>query len=191
MTTPPNTAQPDSLGGTRMQPPPETLQVPLRFGGHNFDAHCYNAIGCRVIYDNHDFSPWADQEDSDTLVSPAPGDPANYREAWGRVLYIVMRNFPKPAQVRWKSLDGEQHEAAIDFSAIFKDELIWHRVPKHDMAHFYEGPYATDPNIYLEVNDRTINVYMDALIPTKTEQIQGNEHSTARTDMFLVWTRRY
>ena len=191
MTTPPNTAQPDSLGGTRMQPPPETLQVPLRFGGHNFDAHCYNAIGCRVIYDNHDFSPWAGQEDPDELVSPAPKPDENYQQSWGLASYIGIRNFPPPAQVRWKSLDGHTHVAEVDIAAIFENELIWHKVPKHDMAHFFEGPYASDPSIHLEINDRTISVYIYDLIPTKSEQIPGNKYSTARTDMFLVWTRTY
>ena len=191
MTTPPNSAQPDSLGGTRMQPPPETLQVPLRFAGHNFETYCYNTVGCRVSYDNHNFSPWPGQQDPDSLISPAPDDLKTYRKSWGRSLYIGVRNFPAPAEVRWKSLDGRAHQAHVDIEAIFQDQLIWHKVPKNDMAHFFEGPYATDPNIFLEINNNAINVYIEALIPTKTAQIPGNMLSTARTDMFLVWTRTY
>ena len=185
MTTPPNTAHPDLLGGTRMQPPPETLQVPLRFAGHNFAAHCYNTLACSVIYDRHEFTRWLNDKPS------GPPKTGNYQDSWGFASYIGIRNFPPPDEVRWTSRDGHELEATVDIAAIFKDELIWHKVPKHDMAHFFEGPYANDPSIHLEINDRTISAYIYDLIPTKTEQIPGNRISTARTDMFLVWTRSY
>jgi hypothetical protein len=93
--------------------------------------------------------------------------------------------------VRWKSLDGAQHEAKVDMAAIFKDGLIWHKVPKSDMADFYRGPVAGAPSIFLEVNDHTVNVYMKMLVPTRTEQIPGNKYSFGRNDLFLVWTRAY
>ena len=88
-------------------------------------------------------------------------------------------------------MDGVQHKASIDMAAIFKDELIWHKVPKADMADFYRGPVAGAPSIFLEVDDHTINVYSRMFIPTRTEQIPGNKYSNARDDLFLVWTRTY
>jgi hypothetical protein len=93
--------------------------------------------------------------------------------------------------VTWKSLDGVAHEAKVDMAALFKEGLIWHNVPKTDMANFYEGPVAGSPHIYLEVNNRTINVYMNMPIPTKTEQIPGNKYSYSRDDYFLAWTHIY
>ena len=169
----------------RIQPPPETLAVPLRFGRHNFEAHCYSTLSCKVVYDNFEFTPYY----IDT-PAPAPSSP-NYRATWNNASYIGIDNFPAPADVQWKSLDGVPHEAKVDMAAIFKDQLIWHKVPKSDMADFYHGPVAGAPNIFLEVNDRTINVYMEMLIPTKTEQIPGNKYSNGRDDLFLVWTRTY
>ena len=192
MTTSPSEApvQNDALGGKRMQPPPETLAVPLRFGGHGFEAHCYNTFGCQVDYADVRQVGLSHTDDPDGYRSPAP--PSNdYKDHWGPASHIGIRNFPPPAQVRWKSLDGAQHEASVDVAALFKDELIWHKVPKEDMFKFFEGPYAGDPSIYLEVNDRTINIYTRMLVPTLTEQIPGNKHSSARTDLFLVWTRVY
>lgn len=166
------------------QPPAPTHEVPLRFIRHNFAPHCYNAIGCRIVYDGR-AHPIDEAPDK---VWPPP--PADRNTAWGSIEGPI-RNFPPPAEVTWKSLDGVPHEAKVDMAAIFKEGLIWHNVPKADMADFYRGEWAGDPNIHLEVDDRTINVYMTMLIPTKTEQIPGNKLSDARTDLFLVWTHTY
>ncbi|MEO8810231.1 MAG: hypothetical protein ABI386_08300 [Rhodanobacter sp.] len=168
-----------------IQPPPETLAVPLRFGSHNFGAHCYNTIGCQVIYNGR-----YQQEDSPDKVAPPPPSPDDRNRAWNSV-EIDIDNFPPPAQVRWKSLDGVQHEAKVDMAAIFTDQLAWHKVPKADMADFYKGPVAGAPSIFLEVNDRTISVYARMFIPTRTEQIPGNKDSDFRNDLFLVWTQSY
>lgn len=169
----------------RIQPPPETLAVPLRFANHNFAAHCYNTIGCQVIYNGR-----YQQEDSADEIAPPPPS-ANYRKEFWDSVEIDIHNFPPPAVVRWKSLDGMQHDAKVDIAAIFRDQLIWHRVPKADMADFFRGPVAGDPSIFLEVNDNTINVYTKMFIPTRIEQVPGNVHSSFRNDLFLVWTRTY
>jgi hypothetical protein len=167
----------------KIQPPPETLAVPLRFGRHNFASHCYNTIGCTLIYNGR-----YQREDGPDRVTPPP--PEDLSRAWNSV-EIGIDNFPPPAEIRWKSLDGVQHEAKVDMAAIFKSELIWHKVPKADMADFYRGPVAGSPDIFLEVNDRTVNVYMKMLVPTRTEQVPGNKYSFGRDDLFLVWTRAY
>jgi hypothetical protein len=103
----------------------------------------------------------------------------------------AIRNFPPPAEVKWTSKDGAAHEASVDFDKIFKDRLIWHNVPKAEMADFCSGPYAGSPDILLEVNDHTVNVYMTMLIPTKTAQIPGNKYGFHRNDVLLAWTHTY
>ncbi|MEW9625561.1 hypothetical protein [Rhodanobacter geophilus] len=168
-----------------IQPPPETLAVPLRFARHNFEAFCYSTLSCRVIYNDHDFT-----RDAADKPSPPPPSP-DYKSAWPGVLYVGIDNFPAPAKVQWTSLDGVRHATEVDLAKVFKDQLIWHKVPKSDMADFYSGSVAGEPNIYLEVKDRTINVYMEMLIPTKSEQIPGNKLSYGRDDLFLVWTHIY
>jgi len=170
----------------QIERPAQTDAVPLKFDSHNFDAYCYNATGCRVFYNNHNFSPYAGDKDPDTLVSAAPRS-ADYRDHL-RATYVGVNNFPPPVEVRWKSLDGVAHETEVDITSIFKDELILHRVPASDLP---ENAYVGPPDIILEVNDRTINVFMKAFVPTKTPQILGNERSTARTDLILAWSRTY
>jgi hypothetical protein len=90
-------------------------------------------------------------------------------------------------------LDGVVHEADVDIGTIFKDELVRYLVPNDEIREgAFPGPGpATDPSIFLEVNDRTINVFTKAFIPTRTEQIPGNKLSDARTDLILVWTHTY
>jgi len=161
---------------------------PLKFKRHDFRAYCYNTIGCEVIYANNNFTRryYGDK------VAPAPRSP-DYRGAWGLASYIGIHNFPPPAEVKWKSLDGVAHEASVDIGAIFKDELIRYSVPNDEIVEgLYPGPGpAGEPSIFLEVNDRTISVFMKAFIPTKKEQVPGNKYSNFREDLILAWTRTY
>lgn len=168
-----------------IQPPPETHAVPLKFARHNFEAFCYSTRSCRVVYNNHDFASYTGGK-----PSPAPHSP-DYKREWPGVLYVGIDNFPSPVDVQWTSMDGSKHQAQVDLARIFKDQLIWHKVPKSDMADFYSGPVAGEPNIYLEVKDRVVSVYMEMLVPTRTEQIPGNKLSYGRDDLFLVWTHTY
>lgn len=170
-------------GSPRIEPPALTREVPLRFARHDFAAYCFNAVDCVVIYNNHNFGALDPGE-----VSPPPKP--DYKERL-KATYIGIQNFPAPAQVRWKSLDGVAHEAQVDIGAIFSEQLIWHDVPKDDMLPFYEGPVAGSPDIMLEVNDRTVSVYTRMFIPTRSERVPGNKHSNYRSDLFLAWSRTY
>lgn len=166
------------------QPPALTRQVPLRFKRHNFQALCYDSIGCTVVYNGH---PQVRQAED----KPSPPKPAGDNDkVWGST-ELGIRNFPGPAEVRWKSRDGTTHEASVDIGRIFKDELIWHAVPKSEMTDFYAGPVAGAPDVYLEVDDRTVSVYTAMFIPTRSEQVPGNKDSNFRKDIFLVWHRTY
>jgi hypothetical protein len=171
-------------------PPPETHSVPLHFKRHNFQAFCYNVSACHIIYNNHNFSPLAADRDPETYISPPPQG-EDYKDNWLGRSYIDIPNFPPPAEVSWKSMDGQKHETTIDIAAIFKEELVWHNVSKNDMANFFKGPVAGPPDIFLEVNDRKVNVYITMFIPTKEEQIAGNRFSSFRNDIILVWTHTY
>lgn len=168
-----------------IEPPAQTHAVPLKFKLHNFEAVCYSTLKCSVIYADNDFT-----RTFENTPAPPPTS-ADYKSNWGTASYLGIKNFPAPAEVRWTSQDGSVHRAKVDIGNIFKDELIWHKVSKADMADFYHGPFAGEPDIFLEVNDHTINVYMTTLIPTKTEQIPGNKNSYGRDDLLLAWSHTY
>lgn len=161
-------------------------EFPLKFVDHSFESYCYNTLACKVIYSNYDFNLL----NADTPSAPPPS--ADYRDDWWPASHGGIRNFPSPAEVHWISLDGAEHQAKVDMRAIFKNERVLYKVPDSEILDgiFPQGLVA-GPGIFLEVNDRTINVYMAAMIPTTVEQIPGNKNSRARTDLLLAWTHTY
>lgn len=160
--------------------------LPLRFTSHNFEVKVYNTRNCKVVYDNHEFTPQA----IDSPTGPPPS--SDYHEQWSYAFYIGIRNFPRPAHVVWTSKDGSSHEADVDMSEIFKDEKVLYKVPESEFVRdMYPQGLFLNPSIYLEVNDRTLSVYMKALIPTREPQIPGNKYSDARDDVILAWTHTY
>src|SRR3546814_1382825 len=93
-----------------------------------------------------------------------------------------------PAVVSWRSKDGTPLRAEVDIDKIFKDRLIRHNVAREDIP---EKAGVHNPDIVLEVDDRTINVYMRAFVPTKEPQTPGNKHSNFRNDLIKVFSRTY
>lgn len=153
---------------------------PLRFVKHDFQVFCYNTIRCHVIYNDFNFK-------AEERPSPPPPS-ADYRDHWPFASYLGIRNFPPPAEVNWTSLDGVARTAKVDTGAIFKDERVLYNVPDAEIP---DRSWGGEPGILLEVNDRTISVYMKAFIATKTEQIPGNKDSDFRDDVILAWTHTY
>ncbi|GAB3372189.1 hypothetical protein GCM10027431_22160 [Lysobacter rhizosphaerae] len=159
------------------------VEWPLRFKSHDFSARCYDTLGCKVIYDNFEHG-----DDDPTPPSASYGP--DYLKGWTGS-FGGIRNFPEPAKVIWRSKDGVAHEASIDMGEIFKDELIRHNVPREEVLDLTDGKYDDPPSILLEVNDRTIRVYMSAFIPTKHLQRPESKQSDYRDDVILVKTYNY
>ncbi len=170
---------PDSSPRHRGEPP----MFPLTFVDHDFEVHCYNTLRCRVIYNNANFSPYK----AEVEPSPPPSSP-DYRDHWRFASNLGIRNFPPPAEVSWISLDGVKHEAKVDIGSIFKDQRVLHKVPEAEIP---DRSWGGEPGIILEVNDRTLSVFMKALVTTKTEQIPGNKYSFGRDDVIQAWTHTY
>lgn len=154
----------------------------FRFDGHKFEVYCYDTTGCRVLYNN--FYHVRDAED----VTRPPAPEGDYRSRWGPASYLDVPNFPPPAVVKWRSKDGEAHEAEVDIGAIFADRKILMMVPKSAIP---ERAHIRDPGIYLEVNDRTINVFMRAFVPLKEPSIPGNRFSRFAVDLIQVYSKTY
>ena len=170
--------QSDSTNADQAEP----SMFPLRFYHHGFAVHCYNTIRCQVSYYDHDFTRLFGDKRSGPPPSP------DYRDKWTMATRSWIPNFPPPADVHWTSLDGVEHDAKVDIGAIFKDQRVLYRVPDTEIP---DRSWGDDPSILLEVNDRTVNVYMKAFIATKTEQIPGNKYSDGRDDVILAWTHTY
>ncbi len=159
-----------------------TVEWPLKFQVHYFDAYCFSTYGCKVLYHN-----MPRVRDPDDKLKASSQSLENYPDLLTAGMGPIP-NFPSPAKVTWRSKDGIAHETDIDIGEIFKDQLIRHNVAREDVTE-----NATDgmPGIVLEVNDRTINVYMRANIWLKHPRFQDRPHSDYQHDLIKVFSRTY
>lgn len=154
---------------------------PLKFKRHSFGAYCFNTIGCKVLYNNV-YESFNDENGT----SPPP--PPNYQNSLSADT-IAISNFPPPAVVTWRSLDGAPHEAKVDIGAIFKDQRILHHVPEDQIP--IETAAFDDANIILVVNDHTISVYMKTTIYLNKPRDPSNPLSNSVDEMTLAYTQSY
>ncbi len=161
-------------------PSDQDTSRPFTFKGHNFGAHCFDTIGCKVFYANRYMV--LDDEDK---VAPSPKNADYFAKLAASDLDIP--NFPPPATVTWKSKGGVSHKADIDIAKIFSDRIIRHNVAREDLP---TETIATldNPDIVLVVNDRTINVYMRATIYLKDTATRKRE---VRDEMILAFSQTY
>lgn len=179
--SPPRASAPESSGHGHTN---VNVEWPLRFRAHYFDAYCFSTYGCKVLYRD---MPRVDDPDGRLKIS------SDELSKYPSIMTAGMGpipNFPPPAQVTWRSKDGSSHEAEIDIGEIFKDQLIRHNVEREDISETGIGPGGL-PGIILEVNDRTINVYMRAHISTRDLQKPGNQYSDFRDDLVKVFSQHY
>ena len=157
---------------------------PLRFKSHSFGAFCYDTLTCTISYAHLEHG-------SEKLSPPSSTYGPKYLDHLSGG-HGMIRNFPPPAVVTWRSKGGQAHQAEIDIGEIFKDELIRHNVQREEMADVPDGEYQSEPSIILEVNDRIIRVWMRAWIPLKTEiEIAGHMRKDRRYDLILAKTYTY
>lgn len=154
---------------------------PLFFVSHTFGAMCFSTKRCKVFYAGFAHGAEEPSASSDSYGS-------DYPSIVLRAGHVGIRNFPDAARVDWQSMDGTTLHAEIDLSEIFADRLIRHNVVREDIPEKIGIP---DPEIILEVNDRVINVYMRAFIPTKELQIPGNRYSGNRDDLIKVFSETH
>ncbi|MFC4765391.1 hypothetical protein [Dyella koreensis] len=166
---------------------------PLRFYSHSFGARHFHTQRCQIIYNNNSFTRLT----GDKPAGPPPVP--NWQDDWSAHYGVVPsdhggRTFPGPVELWWTSLDGVTHEATLDLDALFKERLILHSLAKDEIPEGWLAGCSRDPispDILVEVNDRTVSIYMRALVATKEEQIPGNPHSKGRNDLMLAWTHTY
>jgi len=172
---------------SNMTPPPghgpftgTAADWPLWFIAHNFGVRCFDTQSCEVLYRGF---PHGSDEPSPSVESF--GEPLEELLRAGRG---PIPNFPPPAIVTWKSKDGAPLRAEIDIGEIFKDKLIRHMVSREDISEVGSVP---NPEIIVEVNDRTINVYMRAMVYLKEPRFRDRPNSDYRYDLIKVFSKTY
>jgi hypothetical protein len=181
---PDTTMIPNDAMPAYMQP---IKEWPLRFKAHSFSVMTYDTWGVEVVYAGR----LRRQDDPDVLQRSSASYGPDWQRGWGGT-YGDIGNFPPPAQLRWRSKDGTPIEAEIDVGAIFSDEVIRQDVTREEMAYLPDGKYEFEPAIILEINDRTVRVYMQAYVPLRRQiEIQGVMRNEHRVEPVLVKTYTY
>ncbi|MCE4373217.1 hypothetical protein [Xanthomonas hortorum] len=168
---------------------------PLRFDSYSFDARCYHTLRCSITF--------ARQQHSLHVAEPS-GDPykPNWKDNWtgsfGSTEEFETRGFPSTVDIRWTAMDGAERYVEVDFEKIFPGHFILHSVAREDIDEFFlvygfSGNGRNHVYILLEVNDRTINVYMRSDILTK--HLVDPEHDPlkkiSRDELILAWSKTY
>ncbi|WP_147455604.1 hypothetical protein [Solilutibacter pythonis] len=179
---------PDLSEEERAKLTPMPTPWPLRFETLNFGVYCYNTLRCSVILSHSQFMP-----DSKLLGPSGPPEPDD-KEYWSAGFSLdpsMMRDGypPGPMWLDWTSLDGVEHEAELDFKEIFPDRLVLHNVPREEIK--VGWGFRVWADALVEINDRTVNVYMKALVVTQHPQNPDDPHSNGRRDLILAWTKTY
>ncbi|WP_369927399.1 hypothetical protein [Xanthomonas sp. NCPPB 2632] len=151
----------------------------MPFVVHNFSSFCFDTIKCRVLYKNR----YARNEGG-------PSGPLtdaireNLSAGW------ITLDKPSVAHVSWVSKNGDNHDAVIDLDEIFQDRLVRYS-SKLNINDVDLEAYTSSPDIILVVEDRSIQVYMKAMIYLYEPRDPNNRFSDFRDDLVLVHTKNF
>ena len=158
---------------------------PIRFDDFSFGARCYNTLKCHIYYDKAELS---------LHVSEPSGQPfkENWKDSWTAGYSLGYPGFPPPIKIYWTALDGVARETEINLEDVFPERLVLHNVPREDIRPGWEGARESRyVDILLEVNDRTINIYMRGRILQRKMKDSDDPNGEWRRDLILAWTKTY
>lgn len=155
-----------------------TKKPNLTFERHNFGVACYNASDLEVIYANM----------RDTSCKGKIRDRVPYDEKRIKANTTGLIAFVGPVDVKWKSKDGEQHQYQLDLDEIFKGKQVLHHEKIEDLL--IKHP-SYSPGIYIEVDDRTLNVYMDVNIILSPNGVDNGNQRYSRRNVTLAFTKTF
>ncbi|QSQ46648.1 hypothetical protein ISN34_07315 [Xanthomonas translucens pv. translucens] len=163
---------------------------PLRFDSYSFGARCYHTLRCSIVFDKQ-------QHTSSDLDSPS-GEPyaSDWKDHWtggfGSTEEFETRGFPSTIDIRWTAMDGVERYIEIDLEKVFPGHMILHKVPKDEVFDVWVERERKIVDILLEVNDRTINIYMKAWVLTNRLKSPNDPNlKLSKNDLILAWTKTY
>ncbi|HZX80071.1 MAG TPA: hypothetical protein VFE72_03840 [Lysobacter sp.] len=150
-----------------------------RFEAHNLGVYCFDVWGCEVTYGNR--VVW---KESPTALKP----PLEIAMPRGRSLMRgtqgVFRGFEGPLSLQWHDLQRRPHRLQIDLSDVFPDRRLRHAVRDSDIS---TDATIGPPDIIVEIEDRTVRLYMRATIPLKQSLDPANPRRNVAVDLVPVY----
>ncbi|QDE40916.1 hypothetical protein FIV34_17705 [Luteibacter pinisoli] len=170
---------------------------PIRFHEHTFSAKRFNTLTCSFLYNNYQFGTQKKDWTGQILERPSGPPPEDRSVLWNSGHIIVAkggRTFPGPVELDWTSLDNTRLQASVDLDALFKDRLVLHNVSREGVKETWLKTLSIEPvvpTVLVELNDRTVSVYMRAIIATNEERAPGDPDTRLRFEPVLAWTHTY
>lgn len=130
----------------------------LRFTAHNFALFCYDCSDVHVVYGRFAHDLW----DEGTR---APVKTAGHADRYPNMKFGTYAAFEPPIEARWTANDGTTLSCEVDLNEVFPDRAVLHGADPR--AIFTRLPISgRDPTLIVEINDRTISIYMDVFVQT-------------------------
>lgn len=170
---------------------------PIRFHEHTFSTGRFNTLTCSFLYNNYQFGTQKRDWTGQIFERPSGPPPEDRSVLWNSGHIIVPkrgRTFPGPVELAWTSLDNTRLQASVDLDALFKNRLVLHNVSREEVREAWLKTLSIQPvtpKILVELNDRTVSVYMRAMIVTEKERVPGAPFTQARIDPVLAWTHTF
>lgn len=144
---------------------------PLTFKRHDLAFDCYSAKDMKVFYANRLYKNC----ESRFVRQKIPRDDKDLPNS----VMSSNRAFEGQLIVEWRSLDEELHSQALDLDEIFKGRIVIHDVdPK---LIYRPAPFGSlNPKIVIEVNNRTLSLYMDVSIILESKDADLIKRSVKR-----------
>ncbi len=123
----------------------------LKFDSHDLNIQVYSAGDFRLVYAGlpHELAF------GETAREKTPADATRY-PGFTSGIYPT---FASLVEMEWRSKDGSKFTHTLDLDSIFKDRKVLHDENPADI--YKPAPIlGRRPTIIIEVDDRTVNVYM-------------------------------
>lgn len=133
------------------------MAKPLTFDTHSLGTQCFSASNMKVTYGR-----FVTNNCPKLARAKIPRDDLNL----GGILGFPA--FNGPLKIEWSALDGTNLLAVLDLAEIFKDRVVLHKEDPEQLEPTL--PVISPPSIIVEVNDRTLTLYMDVFIGLLTDE---------------------
>ena len=150
----------------------------LKFSTHDFGILCYGGItNLELVYAGSSHELCFDTPGREKLPSDEKRGPGFLSGSYPA--------FAGPVEMEWNARDGTHLTHTIDLDEVFKDRVVLHTA---DSARIYKAKPISggEPTIIVEVNDRTVSVYMKVSL----QLVRADPTDTGR-DRSTHFTRAY
>jgi hypothetical protein len=142
----------------------------LRFRTHNLAMNCYSSMAMKVTYGGRQYGGCTERMSREKRTDDD--------KRWPSAI-LDLRAFEGPLKVQWQSRDAALHEQTLDLAQIFKDRVVLHAEDPQRIDGLM--PMIPDaPTIVVEVNDRTLRLYMDVRIALRPQDPAAKSRDVRR-----------